>query len=983
MRIVVSVKPIPGGDTGSQATRYVSNSDRDEAREGREPRKLFSDREEGLSFWRAERVLTEGRTPAKNEIVHFAISFRESDYRSLGKDESSRQQRLKEIVRETVPRMAEELRAVELTWVAGIHRNTDNPHVHLLVHRDYIDRETRESKQIGKMPDGALANREREGRGQLYPGRFSLAFESALGNAQERARISDREVERTQNVPRPHLTKEEAREPGHWRASRTSEPSFEERLLALVRRNPSPAGRELMQEIILRVPEPAPSDSPNANDPQSAFRVRTIDAPDYRTRTEQADWIGRESQEMRDLYERGAVIKGDWLILPAEEYELNDVSDRPFITSLSYALDRIADREQAQEFHALAQAIAGESADARTGIEIFRHYYDQIRQGEVVERTLAEMRSLAGEMARLETRQSVEGRLPVVSFEEIDAKAMEPGFEEDSLERWEAESDLMNSLYAPDLFADAGGREPELAPSGFSSAARIVNLREEALRFPAGLSREVRERLVAQTLPAIDRHLESGRDRTSLFVAIDATLWERQEPLTAEEIEERKGIGRFLKAYTDERLKDPETQALNRSSAFRHAHKEILSARTPEELNRSVQIFLRGNLEQSHALRLHLAEPEHYPAPQSQPLDPRERTLLFYGRAPEHHTAEMRALRYAWGQSRAERAAAVRALHEGKSVPSAALEKMLMELDTRQTLPAIRHYHASLLNEKMDQPGKLDLHGMYARLAPPERTYLIERIEDKKQGFHSERTIPMTETKTESSLTGRLYGAVPLESASYREYITNLNSIEQRLLAEAIQKCPDDSVKEGKTSLPREERNQIRQQARLAAWEQIAPADVYDSRSAPASQGIRDTVAHLRDDVQERARLARQVLQEFTKEHVEGKDAGQLPPSIARRWEELNRYATVTREELYRGFESLDALRHEINRAHVGNDDSRQPEGDPGNHREAFLQQAGYIDSTERWHFDSLPQSQESIAVREQDADRTETIAQYEFDHGR
>jgi hypothetical protein len=496
MRIVVSVKPIPGGDTGSQATRYVSNSDRDEGREGREPRKLFSDREEGLSFWRAERVLTEGRTPAKNEIVHFAISFRETDYRSLGKDESSRQQRLKEIVRETVPRMAEELRAVELTWVAGIHRNTDNPHVHLLVHRDYIDRDTRESKQIGKMPDGALANRELQGSGQLHPGRFSLAFESALDGARERARISDREAERTQIVSRPDVTKEEAREPGHWRASRTSEPSFEERLLALVQRNPSPAGRELMQEIILREPEPAPSDSPNANDPQSAFRVRSIDAPDYQTRTEQADWIGRESQEMRDLYERGAVIKGDWLILPAEEYELSDISDRPFITSLPYAFDRISD---------------------------------------------------------------------------------------------------------------------------------------------------------------------------------------------------------------------------------------------------------------------------------------------------------------------------------------------------------------------------------------------------------------------------------------------------------AIQKSPDDSVKEGKTSLPREERNQIRQQARLEAWEQIAPADVDDSRSAPTSKQIRDTVAHLRDEVQERARLARQVLQEFTKEHVEGKDAGQLPPSIARRWEELNRYAAVTREELYRGFESLDSLRHEFNRAHAGNDDSRLAEGDPGNRREAFL----------------------------------------------
>jgi len=44
-----------------------------------------------------------------------------------------------------------------------------------------------------------------------------------------------------------------------------------------------------------------------------------------------------------------------------------------------------------------------------------------------------------------------------------------------------------------------------------------------------------------------------------------------------------------LKAYVKERLKDPETRALNASETFREAHGRITEARTPEELNRASQ----------------------------------------------------------------------------------------------------------------------------------------------------------------------------------------------------------------------------------------------------------------------------------------------------------------------------------------------------------------------------------------------------------
>ncbi|MCI0662369.1 MAG: hypothetical protein L0220_14960, partial [Acidobacteria bacterium] len=102
MRVIVSVKPTPGGGETTQATRYIAYRERDEEREGKEPRPLFSASEDNLSFWKAERVLTEGRTPAKDELIHVVVSFREDDFQALGKDETKRQDALKVITRESV-----------------------------------------------------------------------------------------------------------------------------------------------------------------------------------------------------------------------------------------------------------------------------------------------------------------------------------------------------------------------------------------------------------------------------------------------------------------------------------------------------------------------------------------------------------------------------------------------------------------------------------------------------------------------------------------------------------------------------------------------------------------------------------------------------------------------------------------------------------------------------------------------------------------
>lgn len=587
-------------------------------------------------------------------------------------------------------------------------------------------------------------------------------------------------------------------------------------------------------------------------------------------------------------------------------------------------------------------------------------------------------------------------------------------------------------------------REVEITAGAFSTAARKINLDGESLHLPAGLSLEVKERLVTNTLPAIDRLLESGMKRDAIIAGINEKVYDNE--LNEEEREERFRIGVFLKAYVDERLKDPEARALNKSAAFRLAHAKIIESRTPEELSRAAQSILRENLQRDAALRLHQADPAAYPKPET-PLSARERNLLFFGRAPEHHTPEMRELRHYWGLSRTERAERVKALREGDLAPSPALKGMVEELESRRTLPAIRHYQATILNEEMRNPGKLDLRSMFERLPPHERTFLVERIEEKKQSITRPQT-PMRDTAgapphAVPPSAARPFASIPRESNSYREYMASMGAIESRLLNEAVRQRQKDSghivitkegnplsITEARSLLPQEEQVRIREHARNLAWEQLAPPEVFASQPEPAARRLGDTVVHLQEETQQRARLAHQALDEFVREKVwsNGRNErspadtlSKLEPADAQKLKALQEYAAKTREELYRGFESLDGLRRELEKPRGHDETGRNLQAELTPDREQVLSlnrhsagkdsqlangayfeaernstaggatvrvpetlesRSWFVDSDQKWHFDSVRDLAEpaSAQVVNDDFGRTHD---HDFGHDR
>jgi len=187
MRVVVHIISTgSGGGGGSRATRYISERDKNLDREGPGSRRLFSEDREGLTYRKADRILDPviGQ-PDKDDLIHLSVSFEEEDFDKLGSDEKEKQTRLRQVIRDGMKGMAEELNAEGLTWVAGIHRNTDHPHAHIVLRNEFIERGAFREKQIGTLRKSLLPHREtEEGKEVIVPGRIGERFLAALDKQQ-------------------------------------------------------------------------------------------------------------------------------------------------------------------------------------------------------------------------------------------------------------------------------------------------------------------------------------------------------------------------------------------------------------------------------------------------------------------------------------------------------------------------------------------------------------------------------------------------------------------------------------------------------------------------------------------------------------------------------------------------------------------------------------------------------------------------------
>lgn len=195
MRIVVSIQSKRGSAHG--LVNYIANSKIDPSKERPNGRELFNDFASNLSLESANNSLKVALSKTRvgnGQLHHLVLSFRESDYRKLAGSEKERQTALKAITRASVDGLKEHLKAEKLSWVAALHLNTENPHVHIALHKEYISKSF-DNCHLTKIPREALPHNEILNKEKVFvQGIFAHAAEvkmdSVLAQKQAKERNS-------------------------------------------------------------------------------------------------------------------------------------------------------------------------------------------------------------------------------------------------------------------------------------------------------------------------------------------------------------------------------------------------------------------------------------------------------------------------------------------------------------------------------------------------------------------------------------------------------------------------------------------------------------------------------------------------------------------------------------------------------------------------------------------------------------------------
>lgn len=152
-KVTVSIKSPQTAAGDSFIARYIAESNLNEEREGASPRLLFSADCDLLDWRQADARLSQGEgVPRKCDIIHMTVTLSAEDYLALGESEEDRMAHVRETTRATMNRLEVATEVSKLKWVAGIHRNTDLPHVHVAISRNAFDAEGAKPKRINKLP---------------------------------------------------------------------------------------------------------------------------------------------------------------------------------------------------------------------------------------------------------------------------------------------------------------------------------------------------------------------------------------------------------------------------------------------------------------------------------------------------------------------------------------------------------------------------------------------------------------------------------------------------------------------------------------------------------------------------------------------------------------------------------------------------------------------------------------------------------------
>jgi adenine-specific DNA-methyltransferase len=329
---------------------------------------------------------------------------------------------------------------------------------------------------------------------------------------------------------------------------------------------------------------------------------------------------------------------------------------------------------------------------------------------------------------------------------------------------------------------DASATIPDLA---FEPTPIFVSLTSnESLRIPVA------------TLPEFDALTNAIHD-----CRLETSTWRSLHspaPITGRD-EERDEITQFIGQYVDFRLPPgahDSTSLLNSNSVFRGYAQRLNDARTSDELIKTASAIRSENFAAFKQMEEHRANPATVSAPDRTPLDVSQMRELFLSMTPlakdnaqSESMCDVLHSMTLFGQQKAER---VELLATGKLEPSPALQKLLANLEPRNTQAALRHFYRSITNpaSTLERANSFDLYKTYRSLSQIERDYLYQHALAAKYEALKEKsqTVTSAQSKDIASEVHELSQntIAPNGTGAYREYYGQADMREARGAAQIL-----------------------------------------------------------------------------------------------------------------------------------------------------------------------------------------------------
>jgi hypothetical protein len=466
-----------------------------------------------------------------------------------------------------------------------------------------------------------------------------------------------------------------------------------------------------------------------------------------RNRSEQASHLNQYSQFIRDLYERGAVVRDGALISPTE----NPSSSAPLaITTVEYAVKRLKGlvneskaKDLAPEIIGYANKIAGPSADRESKIKVFNWIYGALEgkgnlldteqrvlatetREERFERTLTEVASLAEEMARLEPSDRL------IATEIPDAH--------EALDRLVDELSLEN-IYDHALLRDEHESPDAEHALGTTQDFERVELEDTTLsRWASEMSQEELDRWINVRLPVIDELIEEGTPVDTILKPFENDIYH-----AAKENESSKQAAiddlKFASRYIDHQLKQPESRLRHFNPRYRSYAEMLEKVGTKEDL---IDVASRIRFENAKVGFQWEKLDEKSKSDIPRPLTSKEMQFLFTEASPRHYTREMTATRLSYSVSGEAARAKTDALMRGEIGASKEAMQLIESLESRlerrrssDSLAATKHFLQSLKtpNEELRLRNPFDHAEVYRKLPPAERDFVYQRAVLQKSGL--------------------------------------------------------------------------------------------------------------------------------------------------------------------------------------------------------------------------------------------------------